>query len=219
MNEICYIIIACYPDKGMKSYGSKGLIKFDNKSLLDHQITWIKKHTQKNIFIVADFDIQKLQKHFDNTTIKVIDSENKNPIVLCCDKFIGKRLCFIDYGCVFDQKILSSLKCETTEIVCSQKLYKDNNLDVGCTISGGYIENMFIDLPNNKFCNIFTISPQDTKKISSRNITQNLLYFEIINLLIDNGSKVKPIYLDNFLYFNNMRQKNAINKFIKKHFI
>lgn len=218
MNDISYVIIACYPDKGMKSHGSKGLIKFENKSLLDHQISWIKKYSNQDIIIIADFDIQKLHKHFDNT-VQVINSEQKNPIGVCCEKFDDKKLCFIDYGCIFDKKILSSLKCETSEIVCIKKNTKNTNLDVGCTINDGYIENMFLDLPNNKFCNIFTIAQNDAKIIRNTLKNNNLLYFEIINLLIDSGSKIKPVYLDNFLYFNNMRQKNAINKFIKKYSI
>ncbi len=216
MNDVYYIIIACYPDKGMKSYGSKGLIKFENKSLLDHQISWIKKYSKNKIIIIADFDIQKLHKHFDSQ-IQIIDSEQKNPIGVCCRKFTDKKLCFIDYGCVFDKKVLCNLGCETSEIVCSKATTKNTNLDVGCTINNGYIENMFLDLPNNKFCNIFTISKNDSEVISKCLTNNNLLYFEIINLLIDSGSKVKPVYLDNFLYFNNMRQKNAINKFIKKY--
>lgn len=216
MNDICYIIIACYPDKGMKSHGSKGLIKFENKSLLEHQIGWIKKYNPNSISIIADFDIQKLQKHFSNT-IEIIDSNQKNPIGVCCEKFPNKKLCFIDYGCVFDMNILSFLTGESSQIVCSKGSLKNNNLDVGCTINNGYIDNMFLDLPNNKFCNMFVIEQKDGQKIKNMLTNDNLLYFEIINLLIDSGSKIKPVYLDNFLYFNNMRQKNAINKFIKKY--
>jgi len=217
MNDICYVIIACYPDKGMKSHGSKGLIKFENKSLLDHQIEWIRKYNS-DIVIIANFDIQKLQKHFNNT-IQIIDPDQKNPIGICCEKFPDKKLCFIDYGCVFDSKILSLLNCETSQIVCSKGTSKNNNLEVGCTINNGYIENMFLDLPNNKFCNMFTIEQKDNSKIKNILKNNNFLYFEIINLLIDSGSIIKPVYLDNFLYFNNMRHKNAINKFIKKYSI
>jgi hypothetical protein len=79
---------------------------------------------------------------------------------------------------------------------------------------------MFFDLPKNKFCNIFTINKEDNHKINNNKNFQknNLLYFEFYNLLIKLESKISPVYSTNqFIYFNNMRQKNAINKFITKY--
>ena len=39
MTGITYAIIACYIDKGMKSKGSKCLMEFNKKKLLDYQTT------------------------------------------------------------------------------------------------------------------------------------------------------------------------------------
>lgn len=218
MTKTHYVIIACYPDKGMKSCGSKGLINFNNKKLLDHQIDWIKNTLNTNdISIVAHFDYNKLSRSLDNK-INIIDTNGENPISKCCDSIPDGHICFIDYGCIFDAKILFDLTFKQSEIICIKNANSTNNLDIGCTISDDYIEHIFFDLPQNKFCNIFTVIQKDRLKIKNlTNFHNNLLYFEIMNMLIQNRCSVKPIFItNNFIYFNNMRQKNAINKFIKQ---
>lgn len=216
-----YIIVACQPDKGIKSYGSKGLIYFKDRRLLEHQIEWIRKNNHKSkICIIADFDYYKIHKNIID--IEIIYANGKNPVSMCCSLFKNKNLCFIDYGCVFKSSELLNFTFQNSEILCCKK---DNNsyanLEIGCTISNNSIEHMFFDLPKNKFCNIFTINKKDNMKINNNNIFQknNLLYFEFFNLLIHFGSVISPVYTTtNFLYFNNMRQKNAINNFITKNY-
>lgn len=212
-----YIIVACYPDKGMKSNGSKGLFSFNKKTLIDYQISWIKNNdTNSNVSIIANFEYNKIQKSI-SSNINVINAESSNPILRCCKEFVGQNLCFIDYGCVFRWNILSKIKFEDSQIICIKEPKPNNNLDVGCTIIKDNIEYMFFDLPKNKFCNIFTIIGPDTIKIDKAKMQNNILYFEIINMLINNKSKIIPTFIPNdFIYFNHARQKNAITKFIKK---
>lgn len=220
MSDLHYVIIACYPDKGMKSCGSKGLIHFQNQKLLDHQISWISKHTKNPILVIANFDYPKILKSINRPNIKIIDNLGENPVVKACQILENKKLCFIDYGCIFDNKIFKDIELSVSSTVFCIKNSTNNNLDVGCIIQNDYIEHMFFDLPKNKFCNIFTISKHDCDKIISNESfnNKNLLYFEIFNLLINQNSKIKPIFIkENFIYFNNMRQKNAVNKFIKKY--
>lgn len=217
MNNIYYVILACYPDKGMKSCGSKGLLPFHNKKLLEHQINWIKNTTNSdNIIIIADFDFHKILKSLDNR-LNLIFANGSNPVLECCKHIPDGNICFIDYGCVFDPKLLLNLTYKQSEIVCIKNANTTNNLDIGCTISNDYIEHIFFDLPSNKFCNIFTITKEDRVKINTLDdFHNNLLYFEIINILIHHRSIIKPVFIpNNFIYFNHMRQKNAINKFIK----
>jgi hypothetical protein len=212
-----YIIIACYPDKGMKSSGSKGLLSFNKKKLIDHQISWIKNNNaNSSVSIVADFEYSKIQKSI-SSDINIINAEGQNPILMCCEEFRGQNLCFIDYGCIFRWNILSKIKFENSQIICIKDPKPNNNLDVGCTVIEDSIEYMFFDLPKNKFCNIFSIIGSDTIKIEKAKIQKNLLYFEIINMLLHNKSKIMPTFISNdFIYFNHARQKNAITKFIKK---
>jgi hypothetical protein len=220
MNNRYYIIVACYPDKGMKSCGSKGLLSFNNKKLIEHQISWIKAISKNNkVVVVADFDYAKIHKLLIEYGIEVLHNCNNNPILECCNNMPDGDLCFIDYGCVFNPKILSNLSFDISEVLCIREPNQSNNLDIGCTITDDYIEYMFFDLPKNSFTNVFTITQADRNKIKSINdLHDNLLYFEILNILIKYESVIRPKFIaNNFIYFNHMRQKNAINKFIKQH--
>lgn len=221
MNNISYIILACYPDKGMKSHGSKSLMIFNNQKLLDHQIKAIhnfnKKNTSYEIIVISSFDTIKIQKNFHK--IKVVNCLEHNPIYTGCLQAKYKKIVFIDYGCVFNEKTLSSIKFDNSSILCLPST-KDSAIDVGCVSDqSSNLINMFFDLPNNKFCNIFYINEYGTNKIISdiKYSIKNLLYFEIINMLVSTNEifKISNINSNNFIYFNNMRQKNAITKFYK----
>jgi hypothetical protein len=220
MKHITYVILACYADKGMKSLGSKGLMVFQNKKLLEHQIAWIKKATKlkHDIVIVCDFDYQKIYKSFSNEAL-VVEIESFNPIYTGCVNSKDQGICFIDYGCMFKPDILTKLEnAKTSKIVTT----KDNrDLDVGCICDDDKVEHMYLDLPEDKFCNIFYLKEQETKIIKNQDFfkRKNLLYFEIINKLIENNSifNKQQIPVKDFIYFNNTRQKNGISKFIKKN--
>lgn len=220
MGKTTYVIMACNIDKGMKSFGSKGLMTFHNKKLLDHQISWIKKKKPKNteIIIVANFDYFRLKKSFGQT-VKVVDSQSNNPIYAGCNEARNGDICFIDYGCLFDPSLIHKVdNFQNSTIITTDK---STDLSVGCIVNQDKIEHMFLDLPQDKFCNVFFLSENDTNKIKAEHFYKrhNLLYFEIINKLVDSGSVVSRSKIDqkDFIYFNNMRQKNVISRFIKKH--
>lgn len=220
MHKTTYIILACNIDKGMKSFGSKGLMVFNSKKLIDHQISWIKKKKAKNseIIIVSNFDYYKLNKAFGGTA-KVIDNQFYNPVYSGCSESTNADVCFIDYGCLFDPSLIEKVdNCTNSTIITTDK---STDLTVGCITNKDRIEHMFLDLPQDKFCNIFFLSGNDTEKIKNDPFYQrhNLLYFEIINRLVETGSPVSKLKIDSkdFVYFNNMRQKNAISRFIKKY--
>lgn len=221
MNSISYIILACYPDKGMKSYGSKGLMVFDHKKLFEYQISIIEQYNKnKNyeIIILSNFDSHKIFKSM-NDAVNVVELDpQKNPIHYGCQISKNSRVLFVDYGLIFNKKALSEIKfSNNSEILCGTN--KSNSLDVGCVVVENSVEHLFFGLDEHKFCNMFYICEQDYEKIiaNSVNHAYNLLYFEIINNLISTGSRISARYTNNknFVYFNNMRQKNGINKFIK----
>lgn len=218
-HKITYIIIGCYPDKGMKSYGSKSLMVFSNKKLLEHQIETIRKsHSNKDnyeIVVICDFDIQKVTKYFPK--IKIIKLNDTNPIYQGCLLARYDNVCFIDYGCVFEPSSIQ-YKEEVSKILCT-KNNKNNKLEIGCVSEKNIVKHMFFDLPDHKFCNIFFLCQEDKKHILNNKdcSRHNLLYFEILNTLISSGVSIKISDIDTnkFIFFNNMRQKNAINRFIK----
>lgn len=220
MSSITYAIMACYPDKGMKSQGSKGLLSFDEKKLFEHQLEWIKKNNKNNyeIILVCDFDIYKIKKTLTHK-ISIYEIEDHNPIFTACNYAKYEKIIFIDYGCVFKPKILSDIKQNNqSSILCLEKNTNDN-VDTGCIIVQNRVEHLYLDLESNYFTNIFSLCSEDKQKIlgDSKYKNFNLLYFEILNMLISSGSTINSSFIDHkdFIYFTQMRQKNAINKFIK----
>lgn len=215
MTKVSYVIIACYPDKGMKSYGSKSLLEFSKKKLLEYQIECIKSTYNNEIIVISDFETSKLQKYFGDQA-KIISLANKNPIYTGCSISNNDHVVFIDYGCLFKKNILKHLSKDALVITNNNKNIK---LDVGCIAEKNEITHMFLDLPEHKFCNIFSITPEYRNLILQTDGFDyfNLLSFEIINMLINLGAKFKIHSVDNrdFLFFNHMRQKNAVSKFIK----
>lgn len=216
-----YIIIACYPDKGMKSYGNKSLIDFHKKKLLQYQIDSINLNKDKNkeIIVISDFETHKIQKCFsDQIIIKPLNETN--PIYYGCDISIYDHVIFIDYGCIFKHNLLKKLRDKSTVAYASNAdKYKS---DIGCIIENNKLKHMFFDLPENRYCNIFTLCKTDKLKILQNQIFSyfNLLSFEIINMLMESGSEFTAydIKSEDFIYFNHMRQKNAVAKFIKKYY-
>lgn len=228
MNNISYIIIACYIDKGMKSKGSKCLIEFNRTKLLDHQINQIEKnHKYKDdyeIIVISDFEYNKILKQFSNRATIIPYDQTKNPIAQGCIIAKYKNILFIDYGCVFTNKIISKLDIKQSFILSLKSNKNTARKEVGAIMNekcSSLIEHMFFDLSDNYFTNIFFLIESDTKKIinNKHNHRFNLLYFEIINELILSGSKIynKNILNNEYIYFNNMDQKNGITKFIKKY--
>ena len=219
MNGVSYIIIACYPDKGMKSYGSKSLIDFNKKKLLQHQIDIINNYDKSahEIIVISNFETQKLNKYFGDK-IKIISLNNNNPVFQGCEAAKYSQAIFIDYGCIFNGYVFKKMQ-KISSVVCVNST-KTCKLDVGCLVENDTLKHIFLDLPDNRFCNVFSLCEKDKSIILQNNNFGyfNLLSFEIINMLIDNGStfKVHNMESNNFLYFNNMRQKNAVTKFIKK---
>ena len=221
MNDgISYVIVACSPDKGMKSLGSKGLLSFNKKKLFEYQFEWIKNKNKNKLFeiiIVCDFDNQKIKKAFDNSNIFIHECCNTNPIYAGCSIAKYPNIVFIDYGCLFDSSIISCFNDSSSCILCTNK---SSQLPVGCQVNNNIVSYLFFGLENNYFCNIFYINSKDKVKILNNPVYKrfNLLYFEILNMLIDSGSQIgqRPVKPSDFMFFTKMSQKNAINKFINK---
>lgn len=223
MNNISYIILACYVDKGMKSHGSKGLMSFHDKKILDYQIEAIHKSQNKKhsyeIIIISDFDTTKINKLYDEKA-KIYSLDEHNPIHKATLVSEYDTLLFIDYGCIFESSIIKNIQQKNSSVFCIDSYNKSNKLDVGCITEGkNKLQHMFFDLPENKFTNIFTIIKKDKNTILNDSLyhNKNLLYFEIINKLKNNGSIIDINLIPNnkFIFFNTMKQKYAISKFTK----
>ena len=231
MNGITYSIIACYIDKGMKSKGSKCLMEFNKKKLLDYQIEQIisghKSSVPYEIIIITNFETPKIVKYF-NSKIKVIDlDEHTNPLAKTCQESIYSNVFFIDYGCVYNADIIKEIINNDQSCVASVRNNKLNTLDIGLIIDydTNTVQHLFFDLPpDNKFANMFFLQSDCVTDIKNNRKLQrsNLMYFEILNSLISSGNAIYNFSITDpnvFIFFNHMRQKHGITKFIKQNSI
>jgi hypothetical protein len=226
-NGITYAIMGCNIDKGMKSKGSKSLIEFNKKRLIDYQINQINlAHENKNIdyeiVIITNFEYSKIEKLYGNKlSVYELETE-KNVVIKGCEISKYKSIFFIDYGCVFESEaIIKTLEQVRSTVLGSKSL--NNNLEMGISIDkSDSIHSLFFDLSEKRFSNMFFLCEHHIKYLlNNKDLHRsNLMYFEIINTIIDDQAhKIYYQQIKNnlFIYFNNTRQKNGISKFIKKH--
>jgi hypothetical protein len=227
LSSITYAIMGCNIDKGMKSKGSKSLIEFNKKKLLDYQIDQINLvHKNINIdyeiIIITNFEHSKIKKIYSNKLSIYKLETDKNIVIKACEIAKYKNIFFIDCGCVFEsESIIKVIKGSKSSVIGSKS--SNDNLDIGIsTDKSDIIHSLFFKLSENKFSNMFFLCEDHIKYLlGNKKLHQNnLMYFEIINSVID--SQVGKIYYHHiknnlFIYFSNTRQKNGISKFIKKH--
>ena len=230
MNKITYSIIGCYPDRGMKSYGHKSLIQFLDQTIIDYQIQQInkvhnKKYSDYEIIIITDGYADKILKHINHTynqkNIKCLNNKQYNPIYQVCLESNYSDILYIDYGCLFDSKLIKDMINNTKSTILCIKDKKINHLNVGCLIEQNRLIHMFLDIVSNKFTNMFLIKKNEKEYIikNEKLHRKNFLYFEIINSLLDDDRYIDYTFVSNksFFYFNHMRQKNGTIKFISKY--
>jgi hypothetical protein len=229
MNKTTYCIIGCHPDRGMKSYGHKSLIQFGNKSIIDYQIKQINKvHNQKyqdyEIIIITNSYIDKLLKHisrYNQPNIRCINNNKYNPVYQACVESVFANILFIDYGCLFNSSLIEKIMNNNMSTIACSKDRDFLALSVGCLIENNKLIHMFLDIVSNKFTNIFSIKNHEKNYIinNQKLHRKNFLYFEIINMLLDDNINIDYSFVSktSFFYFNHMRQKHGTTQFIKQY--
>jgi hypothetical protein len=219
-----FIILSFSQDKGMKSKGPKGLIEINNKKIFDYQIKSIflsqkQLKEEYEILILTNFACDKIYKIMNEKAIIHCIDEEKNPIAEGFSLASSNDVFFIDHGCVFSPEVIKKCMKNNLPTIISAK---NKNLDIGivCEKFKKNVQHMFFDLSAKKFANMFYLQKKQKKIIeNNKNLQQkNLMYFEIINYLIEKKEVINEYVVDSgeFMYFNNMRQKNELSKFIKK---
>lgn len=180
--------------KGMKSIGSKSLLKIKNsKSVIEHQIELLLSMKHKfSINIATGFDNDKINKTIDKyKNINIIHNdqyENTN-YGKCIKLFIQQNpnidnLFVIGSGVLFKENIFSQTSFgDLSRIFILDK--PANNFNIGCNVNNN-IEYLFYDLPEPwaecVYLNLSGIGGLKTL-IEQKNIDQ-MYIFEIINDLL-----------------------------------
>jgi bifunctional N-acetylglucosamine-1-phosphate-uridyltransferase/glucosamine-1-phosphate-acetyltransferase GlmU-like protein len=188
------LIIAPEITKGMKSIGSKALLKIKQSiSVIEYQINEIKKYNSHNkITIVSGFEHDKISKLYSNTrNINIVynpeytNTNHGESLSVFLDQMNpGKNLLVITNGVLFkNNPFKSKINNNLSQIYCINK--PKTNFDIGY-IGDTSIEYLFFDLPNKwTECVMFNQEALSLiRNIDKQKISQMYL-FEIINLLIE----------------------------------
>lgn len=196
--------------KGMKSIGSKSLLKIRNKSLIEHQIDYLLSLSRKiRINIVTGFDHDKIVKHINEKFEKRADQinfiyndryENTNygySIKILLNSIGVEELLIISSG-VLIKKLAIGLESFTgnSKVYLLDKI--KNNFNIGCdSNSDNHINYLFYDLPSpwaecvylNKFGTKQLLEIINTKQ------PDQMYLFELINSLISQSVVFEKTYI------------------------
>lgn len=202
---ISVILLCTLPDQGMKSLGSKSLVKVDkNNTLLEKQIKNIKSglgRRQYEIIISCCFDCYKVKKiaskHESKYNIEMIShgEENMNfggALLACIKECKYKDIIFINYGCLFNRNVIRKLSnCEDNKIIVTKKSQRNSHISVGCNIDiDDNINHIFYGLDPYKYMDIGYLNSGSIDFMSSYLYYKkhiNKFTFEVVNILIENG--------------------------------
>lgn len=233
VNKISIVLLSTLPDIGIKSLGTKSLIKINAKYFIDYQLECINK-TFKNIdheiLIGSYFDYSKTYKTLNNYkkyNLRIIKQTIDNinfggAMADIINHTLYDNILFINYGCWFDKESLKNLIGDGKH--CSIGILKNkhsDNLPTSCLIHNNLIENIFFDISEYKFAELCFLN-STAKQFMLNNINPALNYnkfmFEILNTIIENNIPVHAKFLDNknFFFITNHKHFNKVRKLINE---
>lgn len=206
--------------KGMKSFGSKGLLKIKVNSKIDivinHQLNQISQGLGdfSQLVIVVGFDKEKLLKKVipENKNVTIVDNHEYKSFNQSYAMMLGLQkinnnypTLILDSGVIL-QKPLHINKQELDNNIVFINT-KTKEFDVGCTTEGSNIEYMFYDL-NPKWVNMFFVAPQNKKEIENlASLHKNSNIFEIINYSLKTCPTRTHSVDGNVYYIKNQKHK------------
>lgn len=179
--------------KGMKSLGSKALLRIKNSiTVLEYQINELRKtYPRSTIFVGTGFESEKIKKIFSSyKNIQFIENHNYNEtnqsklISLFANQYTGNRdILVISNGILFKNNVFVS-NSDNSKIFLIDK--PKNNFNIGCNDTEN-VNYLFYDLPIKwTECVLFNKNTLDYIKILCKDYNTDQMYlFELINLLMD----------------------------------
>lgn len=220
------LIIISEITKGMKSVGSKALLKVNNLSIIEHQINQI-KNINKNLIIniVTGFEHEKinklLEKKYKNINIIYNDKYQETNQASNLLLFLQKKL-DIDSLLVINGGILLKNSSITYETLSGKsKIYlldkPKNNFTIGCNPIGD-IEYLFYDLPSvwSECLYLNSESINYLKDLTEYINIDQMYLFELINNLISNNIYFDKVFIkkNHILKINSIKDLTKMRNFI-----
>ena len=192
------LIIASEVTKGMKSIGSKSLLRIKNSVLvIEHQIQELKRqHKNIDITVATGFESEKMLKILDEYNVKFLHNQKyqttnqTKSIIDYINTHIPNKLLVISSGILFKSRFLTSGQDSCIFMLDKPK----SDFTVGCNMKDDSVY-LFYDLPQRwSECAMLNYQDLNTlKKIAKDKNLDQLYLFEIMNLLSDVGSKINKI--------------------------
>lgn len=177
----------------------RSLLSINNTNLINHQIKIINDlfHTPDIIF-VGGYQIEKIQSSLTKP-IRIGVNENYNNSSIIKTIQIGLNINILDsvliiYGDMFfNHDIFDHLHTDTSSAIYSNK--KNKKQEVGVVVNGNSIDNFSYN-SKSKWAQILYLTGTELKKIKelcNKKENENLMGFEILNQMINQGGKLKAI--------------------------
>jgi bifunctional N-acetylglucosamine-1-phosphate-uridyltransferase/glucosamine-1-phosphate-acetyltransferase GlmU-like protein len=219
--QINALIIASEVTKGMKSMGSKSLLKLKNSILvIEHQIIELRKHYKNiDITISTGFEAEKMTKALSSYRVRFLyneDYKNTNQgksVVDYVNYHSLDNLLLINSGILFKSNfgIITNESC----VFMLDKPKPD--FTIGCNNNSDAFY-LFYDLPD-RWSECIFLHHQDLltiKNISKDKNLSQLYLFEIINTLSEMGSIFKKIRLSksSIMKISNVKDLTRARSFV-----
>lgn len=213
--------------KGMKSIGSKSLLKKHGVSILEYQINQIKKINKNTVItILTGFDHDRILKTIESKYSNVAVVFNKDyyetnqmkslEIYFKEAKQDINNLLIINNGILFNKLNPFPSTGDSSTIYLLDK--PKNNFNIGCNSNSKHIDYLFYDLPKVwaecVYLNHDAINSM--RSLMARTETKHLFIFEMINCLIKENIVFNRQYISarNIIKITGVQDLPKINNFI-----
>jgi CTP:phosphocholine cytidylyltransferase-like protein len=221
MQKLNALIIAAEVTKGMKSMGSKSLLKLKNSIfVIEYQINELRKHYKDiDITIATGFESDKMIKALSCYGVKFLYNDQYKTtnqgksIIDYIDTTVAHKLLVISSGILFKNSFGEILNDSCVFILDKPK----PDFTIGCH-NDSDIFYLFYDLPD-KWSECVFLNSQDLlilrELIKIQDLNQMYL-FEIMNTLSENGSFFKKVKIpkNKIMKISNIKDLTKARSFV-----
>lgn len=206
MSKTSIVLLNAFPDKKIKSFGNKCLLKINHKfHVIDYHIQTFKKiFKDPQIIVVGGFDGKRLNKYIsqnfknkDNIVYTEHDVTHQNNVGASIVKGLeiasSKNVFIINSSFLLRKKISQFIDTSSSFV----GTINTSASAIGYIKENDTIINCYYGLPN-EILDILYVTKNDIQKlydIVSQNDIEKYYLFELINLCIQYGIKFKPVVI------------------------
>lgn len=198
------VIIVPEITKGMKSIGSKALLKIqDSLSILEYQIQQLKKYHKKiNIHIIAGFEAEKIKKTLVKYKVNILYNDQylytnqSKCLELFLQQYSAENLLVISNGVLFKNNIFDLTNKLESKVFLIDK--PKSNFNIGCCDDlSADVNYLFYDLPVCwSECVYMNKEAIEAFRIANKEQTMGQMYlFETLNRLISRDISFTKQYI------------------------